>query len=184
MADDDPVTAWLGQLKDGDPAAVRPLWDRYFNRLVGLARQRLRDFPRRAADEEDMALSAFESFCRHAESGRFPDLDDRVGLWRLLALFTVRKVGHYLRDESKVPAGSAGLGREPDPALAAAVAEECERLLAALPDPLLRRVAVLRMDGLSVDEIVERVGTSHKSVDRKLDLIRRIWKQEAGDGRG
>ena len=76
------------------------------------------------------------------------------------------------------------LGREPDPALAAAVAEECERLLAALPDPLLRRVAVLRMDGLSVDEIVERVGTSHKSVDRKLDLIRRIWKQEAGDGRG
>jgi DNA-directed RNA polymerase specialized sigma24 family protein len=61
--------------------------------------------------------------------------------------------------------------------------EECERLLAALGDPDLRRVAVLRMDGYSVDEVADRVGCAPRSVKRKLQLIRTIWEREAGDGR-
>ena len=36
----------------------------------------------RLADEEDVALSAFDSFCRGAEQGRFPRLDDRDDLWQ------------------------------------------------------------------------------------------------------
>ena len=46
---------------------------------------------RRAADEEDVALSAFDSFCRGAEQGRFPQLDGRDDLWHLLVVITVRK---------------------------------------------------------------------------------------------
>ena len=88
MPTDDAVTVWLGRLRAGDAAAARPLWDKYFHRLVALARARLRSAPRRAADEEDVALSAFDSFCRNAEAGRFPDLTDRDSLWRLLAAFT------------------------------------------------------------------------------------------------
>jgi DNA-directed RNA polymerase specialized sigma24 family protein len=194
MTADDPVTAWLGQLRAGDPAAARPLWDRYFHRLVGLARQRLRDAPRRAADEEDVALSAFDSFCRHAEAGRFPDLADRDSLWRLLATFTLRKAAHHLRDAARLRRGGAApatgpavpeeiFGREPDPALAAEVAEECDRLLAALGDPELRRVALLRLDGHSVDEVAGAVGCAPRSVKRKLQLIRDIWEREAGDER-
>jgi DNA-directed RNA polymerase specialized sigma24 family protein len=196
MPDDDPVTVWLGQLQAGDPAAARPLWDRYFHRLVGLARKRLKDSPRRAADEEDVALSAFDSFCRNAEAGRFPDLTDRDGLWRLLATFTLRKATHHLRDEGRqkrgggaVAAGGSGtleevFGREPDPELAAEVAEECERRLAALGDPELRRVALLRMEGHSVEDVAERIGCAPRSVKRKLQLIRSIWAREAGDDPG
>jgi DNA-directed RNA polymerase specialized sigma24 family protein len=190
---DDPVTLWLGQLQAGDPAAARPLWDAYFHRLVGLARARLRTAPRRAADEEDVALSAFDSFCRNAEAGRFPDLADRDGLWRLLAAFTLRKATHHVRDTARLKRGggaaegSAGgveevLGREPDPRLAAEVAEECDRLLAALGDPELRRVALLRMDGHSVEEVAAAIGCAPRSVKRKLHLIRAIWEREAGDG--
>ena len=76
------------------------------------------------------------------------------------------------------------LGREPDPALAAEVAEECERLLAALGDPELRRVALLRMDGHSVEEVAAKVGCAPRSVKRKLQLIRGIWEREAGDEPG
>lgn len=193
MPSDDAVTVWLGQLQAGDSAAVRPLWDRYFHRLVGLARKRLRDAPRRAADEEDVALSAFDSFCRNAEAGRFPDLTDRDSLWRLLAAFTLRKAGHHVRDAGRLKRGgtvgrdeASGvledvLGREPEPALAAEVAEECDRLLGALADPELRRVALLRMDGHSVDEVAAKVGCAPRSVKRKLQLIRGIWEREADD---
>ena len=185
MPADDPVTIWLGQLQAGDPAAVRPLFDRYFRRLVGLARKRLQEAPRRAVDEEDVALSAFDSFCRNAEHGRFPDLSDRESLWRLLATFSVRKASRQLRggavktDRSGVL--SEVLGREPEPQLAAEMAEECERLLSALSDPELRRVALLRMDGHSVEEVAKKIGCAPRSVKRKLQLIRTIWQREAGD---
>jgi DNA-directed RNA polymerase specialized sigma24 family protein len=54
-------------------------------------------------------------------------------------------------------------------------------------DPLPRRVALLRVDGHTVDEIAERIGRSNKTVDRRLNLIRRLWRwavREVGDGCG
>src|SRR5262249_34925585 len=93
----DPVTIWLKQLQNGEHAAVRALWEKYFHRLVGLARVRPRGAPRRGADEEDVALSAFNSFCVNVEAGKFPDLTDHESLWRLLAAFTLRKAAHHIR---------------------------------------------------------------------------------------
>ncbi|HKB05096.1 MAG TPA: ECF-type sigma factor [Gemmataceae bacterium] len=195
MTADDPVTVWLGRLQAGDPAAARPLFDRYFRRLVGLARARLRDAPRRAADEEDVALSAFDSFCRNAENGRLPDLADRDSLWRLLASFTLRKAARHVRYAGRQKRGGGvsaavgsemledALGREPDPGLAAELAEECDRLLGALGDAELKRVALLRMDGCSVEEVADAIGCAPRSVKRKLQLIRQIWEREAGDAR-
>lgn len=58
------ITFWIGDLKSGGDAAAQPLWERYFERLVRLAREQLRGRPGRVADEEDAALSAFDSFCR------------------------------------------------------------------------------------------------------------------------
>jgi len=72
------VTRWISQLKNGDRAAAQPLWEAYFHRLVALARKRLRGTPRRAADEEDVALCAFDSFYRRAERGQFPKLEGRA----------------------------------------------------------------------------------------------------------
>src|SRR5262249_60097000 len=87
MPSEGSVTRVLGQLQAGDRAAVEQLWQRYFHRLVRLARSRLPGAVRRVVDGEDVALSAFASFCRCAEQGRFPQLLDRDGLWRLLVGF-------------------------------------------------------------------------------------------------
>ena len=80
-----------------------PLWQAYFRRLVALARDRLRGTSRRAADEEDVALAAFDSFYRRAERGQFPDLEDRDDLWRLLFVLTVRKAVDLARREARQP---------------------------------------------------------------------------------
>src|SRR5262245_16840975 len=93
------VTHWLHQLGDGDAAAAQPLWERYFDRLVHLACQKLRGAPRCAADEEDVALSAFDSFCRGAARGRFPKLNDRHNLWALLVRITDCKAKDLVRHE-------------------------------------------------------------------------------------
>jgi hypothetical protein len=102
---DGSVSRWLGQRQGGTAQAVPPLWQRYFHRLVGLARQRLRGSSRRVADAEDVALSTFDSFCRAAEQGRFLDLADRDSLWRLLVVMTARKAANLRRHEGRLKRG-------------------------------------------------------------------------------
>src|SRR3954452_19706131 len=99
------VTHWIQALRGGDPGAAQKLWERYFPRLVGLARARLQGARRRAEDEEDVALSAFDSFCRGAREGRFPRLADRNDLWRLLVVLTARKAVDLLQREGRLKRG-------------------------------------------------------------------------------
>src|SRR5438105_1816712 len=80
------VSHWIGHLKQGDQAAAQLLWERYFARLVRLAQAKIRSVcrPGGDADGEDIAVDAFDSFCRRAAQGRFPKLNDRDDLWQLL----------------------------------------------------------------------------------------------------
>jgi DNA-directed RNA polymerase specialized sigma24 family protein len=180
MVSEGSVTRWLAPLQAGDPAAVQELWERFFRRLVGLARHKLRGAPCCAACEEDVALSAFDSFCRYAGRGRFPQLADRHGLWRLLVTITVRKAAHLRRDEGRrSPSGGGG-----EAALKAVLSPEPSpdrRLLAMLGDEELRRVAVGRLEGYTVEEVAGKQGCAPRSVKRKLRLIRNLWEKGVGD---
>jgi DNA-directed RNA polymerase specialized sigma24 family protein len=193
MAQEGSVTDWIDRLKVGDPAAAQQLWQSYFQRLVGLARRRLQGTPRRAADEEDVALSAFDSFCRGAEQGRFPQLLDRDNLWRLLVTITARKASRAALHEARRKRGGSGvldeaalpgpgleqfLAREPTPEFAAQMAEDYQELLARLDDDDLRRLAVWKMEGYGNEEIAARLGCVPRTVERKLALIRTVWSQE------
>ena len=200
---DGSITRWIADLKGGDHEAARGLWDRYFDDLVRLARAKLRAARRLGADEdeEDAALSAFDSFCAGAARGTFPLLVDREDLWRLLVVITARKAwsqaerrgrqkrGGLIRIEpgggpssdSRVD-GLAAIDRvpapDPSPEFAAMVAEEYRRRLDALGDDGLRQVALWKMDGYTVEEIAEKLGCARRTVARRLDLIRKTWLAE------
>jgi DNA-directed RNA polymerase specialized sigma24 family protein len=193
------VTIWIDALRAGDADAAHQLWGRYFESLVRLARSRLRSAARGAADEEDVALSAFDSFYAGMARGRFPDLADRDDLWRLLVTMAARKASNQNRWESRQKrgggrvihesalvlaadpdlAGLAGvIGDGPDPEFAALLADECSRRLRDLPDESLRTVAVLKMEGYGNEEIAARLGCGLRTVSRKLEVIRKAWTDE------
>jgi DNA-directed RNA polymerase specialized sigma24 family protein len=197
--DDGSVTQWIGDLQAGGDSAAQHLWERYFHRLVHLARARLRAVRRAGAiaDEEDAALSAFDSFCRGATAGRFPQLADRDGLWRLLVVITLRKVlGQVGRQAARKRGGgplvgeAALLGRdaaaaggldqiagaEPSPELAALAVDEYRRLRDGLGSEALRQVLDLRLEGYTREEIAQRLGCAERAVKRKLDVIRETWR--------
>jgi DNA-directed RNA polymerase specialized sigma24 family protein len=199
MSSEGSVTQWIGQLKAGDPAAARKLWENYFQKLVVLARKRLKDTPRGVADEEDIALSALDSLCRGAERRQFRQLLDRDDLWQLLIVITARKVIDLKRREQResraVPkVAGRGLGdsqssaeegwgleqiisQEPTPEFATQMAEECQRLLDVLGDETLRSVAIWKMEGHSNEEIAGLLGVVTRTVERKLRVIRGLWEK-------
>ena len=192
------VTVWLEAVKVGDAQAAQRLWESYFTQLVAIARRKLGTQPRAVADEEDVALSAFDSFCRGAAGNRFPQLADRHDLWQLLVLLTGRKTSrlihrvhaqkrgggavHHLLSALDDGAGVADMvSREPTPAFAAQLAEECRRRLEALSDAELQAVALAKMEGCSNAEIAVRLGVVERTVERRLRLIRRLWDEEERD---
>lgn len=197
--DDEPgtVTVWLDQLKAGDQEAAAPLWREYYAQLVRVARKRLRPVPNAIADEEDVALAAFDSFCRGVDDGRFPQLDDRDDLWRVLFDITTKKAIGQLKYETcqkrgggkVVPASQVGdgsvdvaagvSGREPTPAFAVEVAEECRRLLVVLDTDQLRQIAVWKMEGYLNAEIAAKIERAVPTVERKLAIIRSAWARAA-----
>jgi RNA polymerase sigma factor (sigma-70 family) len=190
------VTVWIAHLQAGDAIAAQLLWERYYRRLVGLARHKLLGRPRAAADEEDVALSAFDSFCRGVDQARFLRLADRGDLWQLLVLLAARKAAHLIRDEARQRRGGGALvhtsaladedarlaeliGPEPTPEFAAQVAEECRRLLDRLGQDELRAVALAKMEGYTNEEIARQQGCVVRTVERRLRTIRSLLQQES-----
>jgi DNA-directed RNA polymerase specialized sigma24 family protein len=187
------ISLCLEMLKRGDRSAAQHLWEAYFHRLVGLARSRLQAMPRRAADEEDVALSALNSLLVRAERGAFPELEDRDDLWQLLYVITVRKSVDLIRRERAryhgggavtclTDLGGAGfdavIGSEPTPEFAGQVADQCRHLLDILDNETLRRVALMKMEGYTNKEVAAALGVIEQTVERKLRRIRERWAEE------
>jgi DNA-directed RNA polymerase specialized sigma24 family protein len=195
------VTVWIKQLKSGDSLAAQRLWEAYFQRMVELARRKLAGASPGAADEEDVALSAFHSFCVGAREGRFTQVLDRDNLWPLLMAITLHKSVDLIRGANRRKRGGGAPGedvrarqvaeslsdvvsREPTPEFAAELADTLQRLLLRLDvtgDPTLRQIAVLRMQGYSTTETAARMDCVRRTVERKLQLIARLWEKDEQD---
>jgi RNA polymerase sigma factor (sigma-70 family) len=195
------VSGWIDELKAGEAIAAQKLWERYFRRLEGLARSKLGGTPCRVSDEEDVALSAFDSFCRQASTGRFPQLLDRDNLWRLLVVITKRKAYDLAQQQRRQKRGAGQvldeaaldqafpdartyrgleqiLAQEPTPDFATQFAEEYQRLLAGLGSDELRAVAQRKLEGYTNAEIATQLGCTPRTVERKLWVIRNLWAKE------
>jgi RNA polymerase sigma factor (sigma-70 family) len=191
------ITQWVKQLQDGERAAVQRLWEAYVRKLIQLAHKKLQGLPPQLADPEDVALSAFKSFCRAVEENRFPRLEDRHDLWQILVMLTRNKAGD-LRDyhrrsrrDHRRTRGQADMSRaesetfsellqrgEPDPQFAAEVAEECQRLLQLLPDEPLRQIALRKLEGYTNSEIADLFHCAPATIERRLARIRNCWREQ------
>jgi DNA-directed RNA polymerase specialized sigma24 family protein len=187
------VSRLVEGLKAGEESAARELWERYCAQLTRQARKKLKHNRRRIADENDIAQSAFLSLCLGARKGRFPGVQDRDSLWRLLVFITAQKAADLIayetkkkRGEGKVRGHSFVVGPDgrgsfdalaapaPGPATLKVWAEEYERLLDRLNDETLKKIAVLRVEGCTIDEIADQLGCARRTIHRKLDLIKKL----------
>ena len=194
------ITGWIAGMRAGDLAAAQPLWERYFadGRPGAGAAARI-GAPGRRQRRGGCGSERLDSLCAGLARGQFPKLADRDDLWRLLVVITSRKVqaqnrhrlrqkrgGGLVRPASEIADDgdddellAQAVGSEPTPEFAAMVAEEYRRLLDRLGDDVLRKVAVLRMEGFTTNAIADQLGCARRTVARQLALIRRVLAADA-----
>ncbi|MEM7316423.1 MAG: sigma-70 family RNA polymerase sigma factor [Planctomycetota bacterium] len=191
---------WIHRLKTGDEEAANVVWDACFERLKQLAKRNLGMATQKAADEEDIALSALHSFMIRARNGKFPNLDDRESLWKLLFTITVRKSIRHIRwistdmrsgdiDEARLGGENnlmglddfAGMDISPDSLVEQLDQQDAFNKVLDDLDPTLRAVVISKLEGQSVREIASQLGCSTRTVERKLRLIRKTWEELAAD---
>jgi RNA polymerase sigma factor (sigma-70 family) len=182
------ITACIDRLRNGDQDAARTLWERYYTRLVGLARGKLRR-PGVVEDEEDAATSAIENLCRGLRQGRCPEVNDRDNLWRLLVEITACKAYDQIERRRRKKRGGDHIfedaefdqlvGAGPTGDFACEASEQLDRLMVALSDPVDRQVAWMKMEGCTRGEIAAVIGCHERTVANRLKGIRLAWV-EAG----
>jgi RNA polymerase sigma factor (sigma-70 family) len=188
------ITQMLSKLGRGESEAVELIWRRFFERVVGLAKNKLGSLPKRVVDEEDIAISAINALYIGAQDGRFKQLNDRDDLWQILCMLTSRKVANaYRKQKSRPHIGESQLGpgvddeqmlgiahiatSVPDEAYFDELSIKCRELLENL-DENLRHVAMMKLQGYKNQEIADQIGRSVKSVERYLKTIREEWSGE------
>lgn len=190
------VTHWIEQVKGGDSRAAEQIWEHYFERLVRSVRRRMQGQNRAARDEEDVALSVFDSFYDAAQQGRFPDLADRDDLWHLLLRMAARKVVDKRRRDQRVRRGGKVdvsslqatdnsddrfmdvIGNDPSPEMVLMTQETIERFFSHLGVGQLRALAGAKLEGYSNAEMADHFGCSERTIERRLHLIRQKCQQE------
>ncbi len=203
----DDITLLIRKVEAGDAESASELWNFCFSRLQSYCRRKLPGNLRRILDEEDVALSAFKSFCLGAQDGKFGPIDGRDEFWKLLYCIAARKAGVSLRYQQAIKRGggqvtgeSAFLVTNPSqhgesvprpieqvaesnvsPVSIEAFLTDCEELFELLDTDELRIIAMMRVEGYAVEEIAERIGCAKRSVERRLNLIRQIWKSAFDD---
>ncbi|SMP44010.1 RNA polymerase sigma factor, sigma-70 family [Neorhodopirellula lusitana] len=195
-----PSGRWRLRLREGDSEATRRLWDMYFQRMVLLARKRLRGMSGLARDEEDVALSAFKSFCLGLQRGKYDAEHRSTNLWPLLVTITVRKAVDLIRYENRQKRSSKReseassvsttapvnvdelIASEPTPEQVALAAEAFENLLQMLDstgDTSLRVIAIESLEGSSPSQIAMSLNCSTRTVQRKLQTVNALWESSS-----
>ena len=193
---DHSVSRLIERLKNDKPDAADEIWRLYFQRLLPVARAKLTKVRDPSVDEEDVLVSVFDRFFRAVSEGRFAKLNDRDDLWQILLMLTERNVSDQRRRSTTEKRGRdrvvnqsnlANLDmqqlreladREPTPDQVVAFNEHLSVCLCSLDDMSTREVAIMKLEGLSNQEIGEKLEISLSSVERKLRVIREVWQRQ------
>jgi len=185
------ITRLLHQLHTQDEQVVQDVFNYYFQRLAGLARQHLRNLGGvRFSDEEDLAMLVLKAFLQDASSAEIGELRSRHDVWRMLAKRTRFRAINLVRDDGRLRGNEVGesvfrdgegkydpLGIQHQPGGSSddPVDHLYQELLSRLSDPFQQRVASLLLDGQDVPQIAEQTGKAITTIYRKIGKIKKCW---------
>lgn len=174
----------LRRFRRGNDDAATALYVRYAERLQRLADNQVSTDLATRVDADEIVQSVFRTFFRRAADGQY-DVAGQEDLWKLLlvmALNKVRSTGTFHRAEKRSATRTKSLDAvDIDPVKQNDSGESVAFLVlkmtvnefvGELPEEH-QEVVRLRIEGLEVDEIVDRTGRAKRSIERILQGFRK-----------
>lgn len=146
---------------------------------------------KRRVGASDIVQSAFRTFFRRAEAGKF-QFQDSEKLWSLMCAITLTKVREQVRFHRREKRdvhresrpGDSTKSNESDgfellsgealsPEVAAEFADQFEKLMSSL-DEEERRVLSLKIDDYTNEEIADSIGSSERTVRRIVKRLKTV----------
>ncbi|MCA8999965.1 MAG: sigma-70 family RNA polymerase sigma factor [Planctomycetaceae bacterium] len=184
----------LRRIKSADEAALQQFWEMKSDAFLRFAEQVFRGTTHIARDEEGAVQSALLSLWKGLREDRF-EFEDESGLLRIMLTIIRRKVIKQMRHAHRQRRGGGldhvplyGATNDGEPVAIAdddlrpdelvEAKEEHARLFLVLGEAELRRIAILKLEGHTDQEIADALGRSRATIARKLRLIRETWVNE------
>ena len=186
------------------------LWEHFADNIRHLARNRMPAGGLPVADDEDVAISVFRVFFDGIKDGRFEAVRSRSQTQALLNRLAIDKTIDLIRfhqakrrcprirqsndedDSSNKQESISFVQTIPDDFVdnkqrtaptEVEWRDEAIRMIDSLSESTLKTIVVMRFLGYSNDEIASELGCVTRTVERKLNVIRRIWGSVADSPR-
>lgn len=178
----------LAALQSGDDAAAERIFCRYYERLIGLVSQNYSNRVARTESDSDVVQSVFRSFFRRGAAQEFRIADDG-SLWPILVTIALNKIRNRakfwsrkkrdIRRTAGIEELSGILSREPSPEEAAVLQEVITDLLGRFSERR-RRILELLLEGCSLTEVMETLGTTRFTVAGTRKAAAEVLEQVLG----
>ena len=177
----------LEEVRAGDDAAAKSLFDRYACRLNALADQYCQGTYARRFEADDVVQSVFRIFFQGVRTNAY-DVPTNGEIWGLLMVITMNKIREKVdfhraakRDVNRTTPLSIGMSPERQVSSgmnAASMKIDLEEIIEVLP-VAHRPIVIMRMQGYEVQEISDQLVLSRRSVERVLqDFRKRLRSSE------
>ena len=179
--------ALLAAYRRGDEAAAQVLFERYYARLVGLARKQMGDLLDQLEDSTDVAQSVFRSVFLRGRAHQI-QLGPQDSLWPLLVTITVNKIRNHVKFHQRQRRDrrrQTALDTDRDPLEIGPTPEDALRLQETIEElrgsfsQRRREIIDGLLKGLSVAEIAEQTGMAERTVYKTRQAVREILERMA-----
>jgi RNA polymerase sigma factor (sigma-70 family) len=197
MTDNDDATDdrdLIARFKAGSESAATDLFERYCEKLMGLARRRIGQRMASRIDPEDVIQSAFRTFFSRVRNDEFT-FEGASDLFKLLVRLTVnktlRQIAHH-RAAKRDPGKEAAQGStaddvfrnitagEPTPDVEVALLDQFEQFLSQF-SAFDRKVLEMKLQGHTTAEIAATLDTYERKIRRVMERAGELLHDESGD---
>jgi DNA-directed RNA polymerase specialized sigma24 family protein len=186
--DDEDITGKFLRAKQGDADAFAAIFHHFYRRLCGYIRTMLTTTDQRQHHEEDLANHVMSRVWEMRNREMFDVAQRREEIWQAIcrvAIFDTRDRARYVRSKKRNVEdlgfwddcnSIASIRNRSNHEREFEISELWRVFWNKLPDDSYREIVRLSLAGISKREIAEKLNTTERTINRRIEVMVQLWQ--------